>query len=54
VASGVITEIGTSFPGYTGRMPKSRAMVSEIVRPAYLLLARNPVAILADTIHNVG
>jgi arylsulfatase len=31
-ATGCITELGTSFPGYTGQIPKSCAMVSEIVR----------------------
>jgi arylsulfatase len=30
--TGVITELGTSFPGYTGEIPKSAAMVSEILR----------------------
>jgi arylsulfatase len=32
VATGVITELGVSFPGYTGQIPKSAAMVSEILR----------------------
>src|SRR6516162_11377067 len=31
-STGVITELGDSFPGYTGQVPKSCAMVSEIVR----------------------
>jgi arylsulfatase A-like enzyme len=31
-ATGSITELGTSFPGYTGQIPKSCAMVSEILR----------------------
>jgi arylsulfatase len=31
-ASGCITELGSSFPGYTGQIPQSCAMVSEIVR----------------------
>jgi arylsulfatase len=31
-ATGNITEVGTSFPGYTGQIPKSCAMVSEVVR----------------------
>jgi arylsulfatase len=31
-ATGCITELGTSFPGYTGQIPQSCAMVSEIVR----------------------
>jgi arylsulfatase len=31
-ATGCITELGSSFPGYTGQIPKSCAMVSEIVR----------------------
>jgi arylsulfatase len=31
-ATGCVTELGTSFPGYTGQVPKSCAMVSEIVR----------------------
>ena len=32
VASGNITEIGDAFPGYTGQIPKSAAMISEILR----------------------
>jgi arylsulfatase len=31
-ATGCITELGTSFPGYTGQVPQSCAMISEIVR----------------------
>jgi arylsulfatase len=31
-ATGCITELGSSFPGYTGQVPKSCAMVSEIDR----------------------
>jgi arylsulfatase len=31
-ATGCITELGSSFPGYTGQIPQSCAMVSEIVR----------------------
>jgi arylsulfatase A-like enzyme len=31
-ATGCITELGSSYPGYTGQVPKSCAMVSEIVR----------------------
>ncbi|HVZ88237.1 MAG TPA: arylsulfatase [Polyangia bacterium] len=31
-STGVITEIGDSYPGYTGQIPKSCAMVSEILR----------------------
>ena len=31
-ATGNITELGDSFPGYTGQIPKSCAMVAEIVR----------------------
>jgi arylsulfatase len=31
-ATGCITELGSSFPGYTGQIPRSCAMVSEIVR----------------------
>lgn len=31
-ASGTITEIGDSFPGYTGQIPKSCAMVAETLR----------------------
>ncbi|HJZ54678.1 MAG TPA: arylsulfatase, partial [Gemmataceae bacterium] len=31
-ATGCITELGSSFPGYTGQVPQSCAMVSEIVR----------------------
>jgi arylsulfatase len=30
--TGTITELGDSFPGYTGQVPKSCAMVSEILR----------------------
>jgi arylsulfatase A-like enzyme len=30
--TGVITEIGSGYPGYTGQIPKSEAMVSEILR----------------------
>jgi arylsulfatase len=32
VASGVITELGCGFPGYSGQIPKTTAMVSEILR----------------------
>jgi arylsulfatase A-like enzyme len=31
-ATGNITELGDSFPGYTGQIPKSCAMVSEVLR----------------------
>jgi arylsulfatase A-like enzyme len=31
-AAGNITELGSSYPGYTGQIPKSCAMVSEILR----------------------
>ncbi len=31
-ATGVITELGTSFPGYTGRIPKSAGIVAETLR----------------------
>jgi arylsulfatase len=31
-ATGCITELGSSFPGYTGQVPKSCAMISEILR----------------------
>jgi arylsulfatase len=31
-ATGTITELGDSFPGYTGQIPKSCAMVSETLR----------------------
>jgi len=31
-STGVITELGDSFPGYTGQIPKSCAMVSETLR----------------------
>jgi len=31
-ATGVITEMGDSYPGYSGQIPKSEAMVSEILR----------------------
>ncbi len=31
-ATGTITELGDAFPGYTGQIPKSTAMVSEILR----------------------
>lgn len=32
VGTGVVTEMGTGYPGYTGIPPKSAAMVSEILR----------------------
>lgn len=32
VGTGVITEMGTAYPGYTGQIPKSASMVSEILR----------------------
>jgi len=32
VGTGVITEMGTAYPGYTGLIPKSTATVSEILR----------------------
>ena len=32
VGTGVITEFGTAYPGYTGLIPKSAAMVSEVLR----------------------
>ena len=32
VSTGVVTEMGTAYPGYTGQIPKSAATVSEIVR----------------------
>lgn len=32
VGTGVITECGTGYPGYTGIIPRSTAMVSEILR----------------------
>jgi arylsulfatase len=32
VGTGVITEAGTGYPGYTGQIPKSTAMISEILR----------------------
>src|SRR5215467_905003 len=32
VATGVITELGCGYPGYSGQIPKSTAMVSEILR----------------------
>src|SRR5262245_19120939 len=32
VGAGVITEIGSGYPGYSGQIPKSTAMVSEILR----------------------
>ncbi|PWT95607.1 MAG: arylsulfatase [Candidatus Melainabacteria bacterium] len=32
VGTGVVTELATSYPGYTGSIPKSAAMVSEILR----------------------
>jgi arylsulfatase len=31
-STGVITELGVGFPGYTGQIPKTTAMVSEILR----------------------
>jgi arylsulfatase A-like enzyme len=32
VGTGVITELGDGYPGYSGQIPKSAAMVSEILR----------------------
>ena len=32
VATGVITELGEAYPGYSGQIPKSTAMASEILR----------------------
>jgi arylsulfatase len=32
VGTGVITEMGDGFPGYSGQIPKSAAMVSEVLR----------------------
>jgi arylsulfatase len=32
VGTGVITEFGTAYPGYSGQVPRSAAMVSEILR----------------------
>ncbi|MBZ5697450.1 MAG: arylsulfatase [Acidobacteriia bacterium] len=32
VGTGVITEMGSGYPGYSGQIPKSAAMVSEILR----------------------
>ena len=32
VGTGVITEMGTAYPGYSGQIPKSAATVSEILR----------------------
>jgi arylsulfatase A-like enzyme len=32
VGTGVITEIGDGYPGYTGQIPKSAALVSEVLR----------------------
>ncbi|WKZ14795.1 MAG: arylsulfatase [Candidatus Jettenia caeni] len=32
VGTGVVTEIGTAYPGYTGQIPKNAAMISEILR----------------------
>ena len=32
VATGVITELGDGYPGYSGQIPKSTAMVSEALR----------------------
>ncbi len=32
VGTGVVTEMGTAYPGYTGQIPKSAAAVSEILR----------------------
>jgi arylsulfatase len=32
VGTGVITELGSGYPGYSGQIPKSAAMVSEILR----------------------
>lgn len=30
--TGMITEVGTAYPGYSGQIPKSAAMISEILR----------------------
>lgn len=32
VGTGVVTEMGTAYPGYSGLAPKSAAMVSEVLR----------------------
>jgi arylsulfatase A-like enzyme len=32
VGTGTITELGTAYPGYSGQIPKSAAMISEILR----------------------
>jgi len=32
MSTGVITELGTAFPGYSGSIPKSAALVSEVLR----------------------
>lgn len=32
VGTGVITEMGTAYPGYTGLIPRNAAMVSEVLR----------------------
>jgi len=32
VGTGVVTEMGVAYPGYSGQIPKSAAMVSEILR----------------------
>ncbi len=32
VGTGVVTEFGTAYPGYTGQIPKSAVMVSEVLR----------------------
>ena len=32
VGTGVITEMGTGYPGYSGQIPKSTVLVSEILR----------------------
>jgi arylsulfatase len=32
VSTGVITEMGTAYPGYSGQIPKTTAMLSEILR----------------------
>jgi arylsulfatase len=31
-ATGIVTELGSGYPGYSGQIPKSTAMVSEILR----------------------
>jgi len=44
--TGVITEIGSGYPGYSGQIPKSQAMVSEVLRQLLLWLPNVVVALV--------